>query len=217
MPNYSNLFGLSDRNSQSSKQLEPPQAVQPLIPNKMKWEQYDSVLQIGGKDAEVGGDFHKKRYYENMKSSMDTHANYENYMPEQPKHTSIAEDKQTTNILNQPIPQVVVYSENNQICANVAPPASTPKPDIKTRPQSSQKATKPVEITIVKGLSNKFSLSALSHQCKLHSLLLAKFNNEVNEGGSMGRGCLTVIPQKKFGLENLCSWLRAQGLTIRMK
>ena len=122
MPNYSNLFGLSDHNSQSSKQLDPPPAVQPLIPNKMKWEQYDSVLQIGGKDAEVGGDFHKKRYYENMKSSMDTHANYENFMPEQQgKQSVLTEDKHKMNILNQPIPQVVVYSENDQMCANVPP------------------------------------------------------------------------------------------------
>lgn len=90
MPNYSNLFGLNDRNCQSSKQLEAPQpAVQPLIPNRMKWEQYDSVLQCGGRDAEVNGDFHKKRYYENMKSSMDTHGNYENYLPEQPKQSQV--------------------------------------------------------------------------------------------------------------------------------
>lgn len=88
---------------------------------------------------------------------------------------------------------------------------------MKSRPQSSQKGSKPVEITIVKGLTNKFSLPALSHQCKLHSLLLSKFNNEVGEGGSLGRGSLTVIPQKKFGLENLCSWMRSQGLTIRLK
>ena len=48
MPNYSNLFGLSDRNSKSTQQL--PSSVQPLIPNKMKWEQFDSVLQRGCKD-----------------------------------------------------------------------------------------------------------------------------------------------------------------------
>lgn len=80
MPNYSNLFGLSDRNSKSTQQL--PNNVQPLIPNKMKWEQFDSVLQRGSKDEEVNGEFHKKRYYENMKSSMDTHNGYDNYMPQ---------------------------------------------------------------------------------------------------------------------------------------
>lgn len=82
MPNYSNLFGLGERNSKSSQQL-PQQNVQPLIPHKMKWEQFDSVLQRGSKDEEVGGDFHKRRYYENMKSSMDTHNNYDGYMPSQ--------------------------------------------------------------------------------------------------------------------------------------
>lgn len=81
MPNYSNLFGLGERNTKSSQQLQQPQSVQPLIPNRMKWEQFDSVLQRGSKDEEVGGNFHKKRYYENMKSSMDTHNNYENYLP----------------------------------------------------------------------------------------------------------------------------------------
>ena len=29
----------------------------------MKWQQYDSVLQMGTKDEQVKGDFHKKRYY----------------------------------------------------------------------------------------------------------------------------------------------------------
>ena len=73
------------------------------------------------------------------------------------------------------------------------------------------------EITIVKGLSSKFSLPALAQQCKLHSLLLAKFNNEMHEGNNTGRGVISVVPQKKYGLENLCSWLRSQGLTIRIK
>lgn len=185
----------------------------------MKWEQYDSVLQIGSKDAEVDGDFHKKRYYQNMKSSMDTHGNYENFMTESSRPAVVADSKEKVNILNQPIPQVIVYSENNQICANSVATKEESKPSVKSsRPQSSAKGSaKPVEITIVKGLSNKFSLPALSQQCKLHSLLLSKFSNEMNEGGSLGRGLLTVVPQKKFGLENLCSWLRAQGLTIRMK
>ena len=55
---------------------------QTLIPNGLSWEQYDSVLQNGSRDQEDGEDYHRKRNLENMKSSMDTHNQYESYNPE---------------------------------------------------------------------------------------------------------------------------------------
>jgi hypothetical protein len=84
----------------------------------MKWDQYDSVLQMGSKDEDVNGNFHKKRYYESMKSSMDTHNNYLNFMPtsheqtDRKEGTTVVQGRPETNILNQPIPTVptVVYS-----------------------------------------------------------------------------------------------------------
>lgn len=81
--NYSNLFGLGER-IEKIKEKEEPQSQtqsQTLIPSGLLWEQYDSVLQNGCRDQEVGEDYHKKRNLENMKSSMDTHNEYESYNP----------------------------------------------------------------------------------------------------------------------------------------
>lgn len=147
---------------------------------------------------------------------MDTHAQYENYLPKD--ETKNAKE---ISVMPEPAaePVIVTYNENNQKLANL-PENKVQSPKAKqTRPASGFKhPAKSIEIVIVKGLSSKFNIQNLTQQCRLHSLLLSGFQNEMGDNGlATGRGTLIVIPQKKYGLENLCSWLRSQGLTIRMK
>ena len=50
-------------------------------------------------------------------------------------------------------------------------------------------------------------------------MILSQYNNTVagEKGTGTGRGTIKLIPQKKYGLDVVCSWLRSQGLSILVR
>jgi hypothetical protein len=77
MHNGSNLFNLAERQTLASSRSQPRvERVEPLLSHKQAWT--DSVPKSWQVDDSA--DYHKRRYYENMKSSMDTHDHYQQHL-----------------------------------------------------------------------------------------------------------------------------------------